>query len=274
MTIRPLSALKGDIALPASIDAPPWTLLGIEPLRAAMEYASMKLMHTDDLPQGDGHAVVIFPGLAADRSSVAPLKNFCQRLGYDADDWGRGLNTGPSGDVDAWLAELAQHVQEATQSSGERISLIGWSLGGIYAREIARLLPDEVRQVITIGTPFSGGGMATNAGWLYRLLNGQQPVIDEALAARLRSTPPVPTTSIYSRSDGVVAWQACREDARCAHAENVEVEGSHFGLVFNPAVLAVVANRLSQPDGAWRKHAAPARLAAVPRSTLLPARCA
>jgi hypothetical protein len=111
-----------------------------------------------------------------------------------------------------------------------------------------------VRGVVTLGTPFAGDGDATNVGWLYRLLSGQPARLDPALAARLRSTPPVPTTSVFSRSDGVVAWQACQE--RCEHprAENVEVEASHIGLVWHPKVWRVLADRLNQPEGDWRPY--------------------
>jgi hypothetical protein len=138
---------------------------------------------------------------------------------------------------------------------GRKVSLIGWSLGGIYAREIARRRPAAVRQVITLGTPFAGSGEHTNVGWIYKLLSGHSPRIDPALTARLRATPPVPTTSIYSRTDGVVAWQACLE-ARGPRAENVEVEASHIGLVCHPKVWRVVADRLAQPEGHWQRYKA------------------
>jgi len=238
--------------------APSLGLLGVEPLRAALEYASMRLMNKAALPAGDGHPIVIFPGLATDRRSIGPLKAFCQRLGYVADDWGRGFNTGPQGDVDEWLDGLAQHVDELTAHHDQRVSLIGWSLGGIYAREVAKLLRRRVRQVITIGTPFAGTAEQTHAAWVYRLVSGQAPLFDEALLRRLRTPPELPTTSIYSRTDGVVAWQACLNPHGTALAENVEVEGSHCGLGWNPKVLAVIADRLRQPEGAWRPYAQPA----------------
>jgi pimeloyl-ACP methyl ester carboxylesterase len=139
----------------------------------------------------------------------------------------------------------------------QKVSLIGWSLGGIYAREIARVMPDAVRQVITLGTPFAGDGDATNVGWIYRVLSGQPARVDDNLSRRLRSTPPVPTTSVFSRSDGVVAWQACQEPRELPQAENVEVEGSHVGLVWHPKVWSVVADRLAQPEGAWRPYRDP-----------------
>jgi pimeloyl-ACP methyl ester carboxylesterase len=206
----------------------------------------MRLMDKAALPRGDGHPVVIFPGLASDKHSTAPLKSFCEDLGYAAYDWGRGFNTGPEGDVDAWLDELAQHVRELTAAHRQRVSLIGWSLGGIYAREVAKLLRRRVRQVITIGTPFAGSVEQTNVARLYRLLNGQQPALDAALAARLRTAPDVPTTSIFSRSDGIVAWQACVQDGNREHTDNIEVDGSHVGMGWNPQVLSIVANKLGR----------------------------
>jgi alpha-beta hydrolase superfamily lysophospholipase len=235
---------------------PALTLLGIEPLRAALEYASMRFMDKAALPPGDGHPVVIFPGLAADQNSLGPLKDFCEQLGYATCDWGRGFNTGPQGDVDAWLDDLASHVDRLTRPYRQPVSLVGWSLGGIYAREVAKKLRGRVRQVITIGTPFAGSGEETNVSWVYRLVNGHKPMLDEALMARLRTAPDVPTTSIFSRSDGVVAWQACIQDGDADHTENIEVDGSHCGLGWNPEVLSLIADRLRQPQGAWQRHGA------------------
>lgn len=235
--------------------APSWAFLGLEPLRAAFEYASTRMMDTTSLPPGDGHPVVIFPGLAADRHSVGPLKSFCEQLGYTAYDWGRGLNTGPQGNVDEWIDELARHVRQLTSSHREQVSLIGWSLGGIYAREVAKILKGRVRQVITIGTPFAGKAEQNNVTWVYRSLSSQAPSLDDALMIRLRTAPDVPTTSIYSRSDGVVAWQACLHDDDCEHAENVEVDGSHCGLGWNSEVWSVIADRLRQSQRTWQRHA-------------------
>ena len=235
-----------------SVSSPSLLLLGAEPLRAVIEFVCMKTMDKESLPSGDGHAVVIFPGLATDHQAVAPLKNFCQNLGYDALDWGRGLNTGPQGDVDDWLDGLTEEVENLTRSHEAPISLVGWSLGGIYAREVAKRMPTRARQVITIGTPFAGSPEHTRARWVYRLLNGNKPPSCEALARRLAAPPKVPTTSIFSRTDGVVAWQACVQAGGGRQCENIEVTGSHCGLVWNREVYRVVANRLGQTPGQWQ----------------------
>jgi pimeloyl-ACP methyl ester carboxylesterase len=161
-----------------------------------------------------------------------------------------------------WIDELAQHVRKLTAAHEQRVSLVGWSLGGIYAREVAKKLDGRVRQVITIGTPFAGTVAHSNAGWVYRLANGRTPMLDKALMRRLRTAPNVSTTSIYSRSDGIVAWQACIQDGPGELTENIEVDGSHCGLGWNPEVLAIIADRLRQPENGWQRHAQ--RTAAVP----------
>jgi pimeloyl-ACP methyl ester carboxylesterase len=233
--------------------APSLALLGVEPFRAVLEYAGMRFMDREGLPEGDGHPVIIFPGLASDKRALVPLRNCCEALGYAVYDWEQGFNTGPKGDIDEWLHNLAQHVRGVATLHNRRVSLIGWSLGGIYAREIAKLHPGLVRQVITLGTPFLARGDETHVAWLYRLVNGSPPLVDDKLAARLRTPPSVPTTSIYSRTDGVVAWEACVMEGGC-EAENVEVDGSHLGLAWNPQVLRIVADRLAQEEGAWSRH--------------------
>jgi dienelactone hydrolase len=198
-------------------------------------------------PRGDGHAVLVIPGLAAPDSSTAMLRRFLLRRGYDAHRWGQGFNFGPRpGVLEACLARVhALHRQ-----SGRRISLVGWSLGGVYARELAKMAPDAVRCAISLGTPFAGPPHATNAWRVYEFVSGQR-VGDHALHAGLHEAPPVPTTSIYSRTDGVVAWR-CSIQAPARFTENIEVRASHVGMGAHAAVLHAVADRLGQPEGAWQ----------------------
>ncbi len=213
-------------------------------------------MRAPDAPRGDGHPVVVFPGLASDGRAVAPLVGYLKRLGYAAVDWGRGFNTGPRGDVDAWLADLADDVRRVARRHRRAPTLIGWSLGGLYARELAKLPDLAVRQVVTIGTPFNGRPEHTHAAWVYRLLNGVPARYEATLFDRLRAPPPVPTTSIYSKRDGIVAWSSCCHGASADDVQDIEVQASHLGMGWNRQVLQIVADRLAQAHGAWRPYVA------------------
>ena len=236
------------------IKRPRLALLGSEPWRAAREYVAHKVAPERKYAPGDGHPVILFPGLGSSGRALAPLRRRCRALGYNAFDWGRGYNTGPQGDFDAWLELLAADIGMLLQAFAQSATFIGWSLGGLYARELAKLMPRRVRQVITFGTPFNALADHTNVGWVFRLLSGTQLQFNPALSARLRTPPPVPTTSIYSRTDGIVAWQTCLHDVAAAQVEDVEVEGSHTGMGWNRALLAVVADSLAQRPGAWRPY--------------------
>jgi triacylglycerol esterase/lipase EstA (alpha/beta hydrolase family) len=238
------------VAVSASSAKPNLGMLTLEPLRALIEYARMSCAN-DAAPTGDGHAIVLFPGLGADHKYMVPLAKHCERLGYAAYHWGRGRNTGPAGNPLEWVGELAGDVSAMVGREHASMTLVGWSLGGIYAREVAKALAPRVRQVITLGSPFARVADSTNVQWLFELLNGRTGRIDARLARTLRTAPPVPTTSIYSRSDGVVAWQACvGEPGPCV--ENIEVKSSHLGLVWHPEVFRIVADRLAQRRGEWR----------------------
>jgi hypothetical protein len=249
--------MNSSVALPyepKTPKRPSLALLGTEPWRAAFEYVSHKFTPAKPSAQGDGHTVIIFPGMATDGRSVAPLRKYCQSIGYKASDWGRGFNVGPQGNMDAWLVDLARHTQTLLPSPDSSATLIGWSLGGIYAREVAKLIPSQVRQVITIGTPFNADADHTNVGWLFRLLTNSPSTFDLALAKHLRAAPPVPTTSIYSRADGVVAWQSCLHDSAAARVQDIEVSGSHIGMGWNPDVMDIVGDRLAQKLGQWHPY--------------------
>ena len=238
-----------------AVQRPSLVLLGVEPIRAAIEFARHKLAARRLHSTGDGHPIVIFPGLGAPGSSVAVLRDHCRSLGYEAFDWGQGFNTGPQGDLDAWLASLKSQVSEMLSLHAKPATLIGWSLGGLYARELGKLMAPRIRQVITIGTPFNADADHTHVGWLFRLLSGSSAAIDPALSLRLRTPPPVRTTSIYSKTDGVVAWQTCRHDQPSTLVHDIEVDSSHIGMGWNRDVLSVVTDRLSQHTGPWRRFA-------------------
>jgi dienelactone hydrolase len=137
-------------------------------------------------------------------------------------------------------------VRELSHQHNRKISIVGWSLGGIYARELAKIAPDQVRSVISLGSPFGGSPKSTNAWKVYELASGQS--VDDV--HDVADAPTVPTTAIYSRTDGICAWQGCVEKTS-TQSESIEVEGSHCGLAVNPAAVYAIADRLSQPEGAW-----------------------
>lgn len=234
---------------PQELEAPGWFLLALEG-RAPWELGASLLSAPilKNAPAGDGHPVLVFPGLAAGDLTTLVLRAFLNQRGYAAYAWEQGLNLGPRpGVVEACIARVRQLRAE----HGRPVSLIGWSLGGVYARELAKITPDDVRQVITLGTPFTGHPKATNAWRIYELASGHR-VVDNEQLAELKKTPPVPTTSIFSRTDGVVAWQ-CSVEEESDQAENIEVHASHVGMGMNPTALYAIADRLAQPEGNWQR---------------------
>jgi hypothetical protein len=236
-------------SLPPALPRPPSRLLQWLELRALGELsASLLLMPLlQRAPRGDGHPVLVLPGLIASDLSTQLLRAYLGGRGYDARGWGLGRNMGLR---EGLRDKLLACVRELHEETGRKVSLIGWSLGGIYARDIAAELPDAVRACIMLGSPIHGHPRSTNAWRIYELASGQS--VDDPTLHRLDpALPPVPTTSIFSRSDGVVAWQ-CSVEAKTPGSESIEVDGSHCGLGAHPAVLYAIADRLAQPEGSWR----------------------
>jgi pimeloyl-ACP methyl ester carboxylesterase len=199
-------------------------------------------------PSGDGHPVLVFPGLAAGDFTTLAIRHFLSGRGFSVHAWEQGLNFGPRPGV---LEACMEKIRQLRASTGRKVSLVGWSLGGVYAREIAKMLPDDVRVVVTLGSPFTGSPKATNAWRVYQLVSGEKEIDAERFAA-LRLRPAVPTTSIFSRTDGVVAWQ-CSMEEETATSENIEVHASHVGMGANPTALYAIADRLAQPEGQWQR---------------------
>jgi pimeloyl-ACP methyl ester carboxylesterase len=234
---------------------PPSHLLALTELpRAFAEFASLPLAAPllARAPKGDGHPVLVLPGFITTDASTVVLRGFLKRLGYDAHEWGLGRNLGPRAigrEGEKLIAKLTA-IHEAT---GQKVSLVGWSLGGVMARLVAQRLPDAVRQVITLGSPFTGSPRATNVWRTYEWMTGQRVTDEHTRGQIAESARPLamPATSIYSKSDGIVAWQNCVEPAS-ATADAIEVRGSHCGLGVNPAVIYAVADRLAQPEEDWQ----------------------
>jgi pimeloyl-ACP methyl ester carboxylesterase len=199
-------------------------------------------------PHGDGHPVLVLPGLVASDSSTRPLRHFLKSRGYAVSGWRQGRNYGLRDGVEQGMLDL---LHELSNAHGRKISLVGWSLGGLYARQLAKVAPEYVRQVITLGSPFAGDAKSTNAWRVYEWASGQRHEdVDPRFSAAISEPPTVLTTAIFSRTDGVCAWQSCRAQ-KSARSESIEVESSHCGMGHHPAVVYAVAERLSQKEGEW-----------------------
>src|SRR6516162_6838857 len=185
-------------------------------------------------PRGDGHPVLTLPGFLASDLSMAPMR--------------RNI-----GGVRRLRSALLDRLAEIHADAGRKVSIVGWSLGGVYARYLALEAPHMVRYVVTLGSPFAGDVTATNATRLYEALSGERIEINSALSKAIGGDIPVPTSSIYSKADGVVNWRTCHLQPS-ATAENIEVYlASHVGIGVNPAALWAVADRLAQAEGQFHQ---------------------
>ena len=229
-----------------------------EPGRAVADYGALLAASPVLLaaPRGDGHPVLVLPGFLAEDSSTTTLRVFLRARGYDVKGWRLGRNVGPTAAIISGMTTL---LTEMSERSGRRVSIVGWSLGGIFARELARSHPTLVRQVITLGSPFRLADPRDSRAHAAFQRFSRLHVDGTSIPQRqdLGKPIPVPATAIHSKHDGIVPWQACVE-VPGPERENVAVYSSHLGLGHNPAALWVVADRLAQPEGLWRPFRAPA----------------
>jgi pimeloyl-ACP methyl ester carboxylesterase len=228
---------------------PPSSLWLLAEVRAVAEFWGWVLAQPllRRAPHGDGHPVLVVPGFLASDVSTWPLRTFLRQLGYQAEGWGAGRNLGGPEQEEA----VSHALLRLALRSGRKVSLVGWSLGGVYAREMARRMPDRVRQVITLGSPFTGDPRANHAWWIYERLSGRTASNIATDHPHLGEALPVPCSCLYSVTDGVTAWQCCRQ-ADGADSENIQVPSSHLGYGHNPVVLSVIADRLAQPEDGWQ----------------------
>ena len=240
-------------AIPESASAPSLLLALLEAPRALTEASTLLPASAllNRLPCGDGHAVMTLPGFLASDRSTRVLRRYLRQWDYDAHPWALGRTLGLTGKRDL-EGLLDRRLEDICSASGGRVSLVGWSLGGLLAREMARRNTHLVRSVITLGSPF-GDPRAANAWRAYEFLSGTN--IDDAdmrlRISRVREpVPGVPITAIYSRSDAIVSWRIASLPPG-ELVENVGINASHFGMGFNPAVLYVIADRLRQRQSDW-----------------------
>ena len=224
---------------------PPSRFATFMEVRAPLEWASLVLRapRLTRAPRGDGRPVMLIPGFRADDSSMRPLGRFLEYLGYDVYDWGFGRNRG---DVEQDIRRVGERSRDLHDTlDGEPVTLIGWSLGGVAAREAARLFEPFVREVITLGTPIIGGPKYTAVGPKFAEKQGLD--LDEfELEVHERNSIGIrqPVTSIYSKLDGVVGWRAS-VDVYNPHARNIEVSSSHFGIGVNARAWRHIADLLA-----------------------------
>lgn len=237
-----------------SVAKPPLVLTMLEPLRFGLGVSA--LFATSGLlaaaPRGDGHPVMVLPGFATSDAMTGLLRSFLMQLGYQVHPWELGWNfdqhsAGANGE------HVARRIARIAADCGEDVSLVGWSLGGVLAREAARRDRGGIRQVIALGSPFTGNPEATSLSLLYGLLTGNDPRSDASSRRYAVGHHPidVPATAIYSHSDGITAWENCC-GLEGPQTENIAVIASHFGFVASPAVFWAVADRLALLPGEWR----------------------
>jgi pimeloyl-ACP methyl ester carboxylesterase len=235
-------------------------LLVLEPL-AWMEYSAFQTTsHLLRLaPRGDGHPVLVLPGFTGTDRSTEPLRNALRRQGYWVHGWRLGANVGPRPRI---VEGIERRLVSLHERHGRTVSLVGWSLGGVFARELARKHPDAVRQVVTLGSPFRlRPGDRSHGSALYdRLAPRDEPFLSRLPPEHERPPLEVPTTAIYTRTDGIIRWHSAIEAAG-ERRENIEVIGTHSGLGFNLAAVWATADRLAQPEGTWKRFRRPLGLA-------------
>ena len=234
---------------------PPNPIFTLTEGRALFEFGAFVMARPllSYLPKGDGHAVQVLPGFMASNSSTAPMRRLLKGLGYDPHGWDSGRNVRVD---NALITRLENQLKQLNETSGRKVSLVGWSLGGVLARELAKLHPDRVRLVISLGSPISDDRNHTSAARLFELLNGKEPEpMRGGRFRRLDEAPPVPTTSILTKTDGIVHWRGSVQKPTRTPSENIEVHASHCGLGVNPSVMIAIADRLALPENAWAPFA-------------------
>jgi len=236
---------------------PPRTLYTLLEGRALLEIGLLPVLLPllQRTPRGDGHPVLLVPGFTASDATLVGLSIFLKSRGYHVETWGLGQNTGFKL---KFSQALEQKLRFMHHKHGRKVSMVGWSLGGVYAFYAAHSAPECVRTVISLGSPmrFSVDNFKVPlvVKAIYRYLAhpmGPAAHLSHVRAKVLRAPPPVPSTCIYSETDGIVPPEAARIENSDGQHENIWVPGSHVGLGFNPAVMWILGDRLSQPEGAW-----------------------
>ncbi len=245
---------KGSEGTPGG-DGPARALLLLELPRVAGEYAASRAVDlvAPRRPTGDGRPVLVIPGFHATDGLTRRLRSHLKRHDFRVHGWGQGANIGLT---DELIDGLADRFEEIRKRYDEPVSVVGWSFGGVLARGLAHTYPGDVRQIVCLGSPWRADGEKTRATAMFERSRRKHGISDRAkpMIDLLRGPVPVPTTAVWSKTDGIVPWRGCRVDVSVyPRAENVAVPSSHVGMVANPLVLDVVVDRLSQDLEDWHE---------------------
>jgi pimeloyl-ACP methyl ester carboxylesterase len=226
-----------------------------EPFRALLELASLVPGHLflKRAPRGDGHPVITLPGYRSDDTAMLAMRRYLERWGYAPYPWGLGTNLGIGYQRIDYEKRMLERLENVVEKHGEPATMIGWSQGGVIAREIAKQRPELVRQIIVLGSPLADAPEATTIFRVFRRTSAEE-ITNELMSMMREVATPLPDVRcicIYSNSDGIVSADIA-QDLVSPNVENIRVTSSHLGLVVNPMVLFIIADRLSQPEDDWR----------------------
>ena len=192
---------------------------------------------------GDGRAALVIPGLTTGDISTTLLRRTLAKRGFRPEGWRQGMNTGADA---AKLKALEMRVAQLRRQTGKPIVVIGWSLGGLYARVLAHRLPDDIDMVVTVASPFSGDRRANRAWKLYEAIN-DHTVDNPPFAEQVSQKPPVPTIAVWSASDGIVAPECCRGEAGEADY-TLRIDAPHFTLGTSATCIEAILAQMAQVD--------------------------
>jgi len=204
-------------------------------------------------PRGDGHPVITLPGYRSDDTAMLALRRYLARWGYAPYPWGLGANLGIGYQRIDYEKRMLEKLESIVEKHGEPATLIGWSQGGVIAREVTKQKPEFVRQVIVLGSPLADAPEATTLFRIFRRTSAEE-ITNELMSVMREVASPLPNVRcicIYSNSDGIVSADIA-QDLVSPNVENIRVSSSHLGMAVNPVVLFIIADRLSQPEDDWK----------------------
>jgi pimeloyl-ACP methyl ester carboxylesterase len=238
----------------ADAHAPHRALMFLEAPRVVGEYAASRAVDLfgPKQPRGEGRPVLVLPGFQATDRMTGRLRSHLERHDFHAHGWAQGANIGLT---DKRIDGLIERFESLHKQYDAPVSVVGWSFGGVLARWLAHTYPDDVRQIVCLGSPWRAEGEKTRATAMFERSRRKHGLSDRArpMVDLMRGPVPVPVTAIYSKTDGITSWQGCAVDESVAPpAENIAVPSSHLGMVANPLVLDVVVDRLTQDPNNWQ----------------------